>query len=125
KPLIVGFEIRADNTSSKPATMTLSPSVEPCDREAGEPLDLQGVVPGLLPNEISTNAVDVCRAAVKAYPDVARFRYELGRALLADGKVEVAKKAIQEAADKVHVRALFVLGSLNATGTGMPVNLQQ
>ncbi|TIO49842.1 MAG: peptidase C14 caspase catalytic subunit p20 [Mesorhizobium sp.] len=125
KPLIVGFEIRADNASSKPATMKLSPSVEPCDREAGEPLDLQGVVPGLLPNEISSNAVDVCRAAVKAYPDVARFRYELGRALLAVGKVDEAKKAIQEAADRGHVRAVFELGYLNATGTGMPANRRQ
>ncbi|RWB20982.1 MAG: peptidase C14 caspase catalytic subunit p20 [Mesorhizobium sp.] len=125
KPLIVGVEIRADNATSKQATMKLSPSVEPCDREAGEPLDLQGVVPGLLPNEISSNAVDVCRAAVKAYPDVARFRYQLGRALLVVGKVDEARKAIQEAADKGHVRAVFELGYLNATGTGMPANRKQ
>ncbi|TGS82657.1 peptidase C14 caspase catalytic subunit p20 [Mesorhizobium sp. M3A.F.Ca.ET.174.01.1.1] len=124
-PVEVGFEIRADNTPSKPATMKLSPNVDACDREAGEPLDLQGVVPGLLPNEISSNAVDVCQAAVKAYPDVARFRYQLGRALLAVGKVDQAKKEIQEAADKGHVRAVFELGYLNATGTGMPVNRKQ
>ncbi|RUU62305.1 peptidase C14 caspase catalytic subunit p20, partial [Mesorhizobium sp. M2C.T.Ca.TU.009.01.2.1] len=61
KPLIVGFEITADNTSSKPATMKLSPSVDPCDTQAGEPLDLQGVVPGLLPNEIGAGAVEACR----------------------------------------------------------------
>jgi len=122
KPLIVGFEIRADNTSPKPATMKLSPSVDPCDREAGEPLDLQGVVPGLLPNEVSSNAVDVCRAAVKAYPDVARFHYQLGRALLAVGKVDEAKKAIQEAADKGHVRAVFELGYLAASGIGTAVD---
>ncbi|TJW76065.1 MAG: sel1 repeat family protein, partial [Mesorhizobium sp.] len=122
KPLIVGVEIRADNTSSKQATMKLSPSVDPCDREAGEPLDLQGVVPGLLPNEISSNAVDVCRAAVKAYPDVARFRYELGRALLVVGKVEDAKKAIQEAADKGHVRAVFELGYIASSGIGTAVD---
>ncbi|TGV77689.1 peptidase C14 caspase catalytic subunit p20, partial [Mesorhizobium sp. M00.F.Ca.ET.149.01.1.1] len=125
KPLIVGFEIRADNTSSKPATMKLSPSVDPCDQAAGEPLDLQGVVPGLLPNEIGASAVDSCEAAVKAYPDVARFHYELGRALLAAGKVDEAKKAIKEAADKGHVRAVFELGYLNATGTGMPANRKQ
>jgi TPR repeat protein len=59
---------------------------------------------------------------VKAYPDVARFHYELGRALLAAGKVDEAKKAIQQAADKGHVRAVFELGYLNATGTGMPVD---
>jgi TPR repeat protein len=62
---------------------------------------------------------------VKAYPDVARFRYELGRALLAAGKVEEAKKAIEQAADRGHVRAVFELGYLNATGTGMPVNRKQ
>jgi TPR repeat protein len=118
----VGFEIRADSSSSKPATMKLSPSVDPCDQAAGEPLDLQGVVPGLLPNEIGAEAVKACEAAVKAYPDVARFRYELGRALLAAGKVDQAKKAIQEAADKGHVRAVFELGYLNATGTGMPAD---
>ncbi|TIU26507.1 MAG: sel1 repeat family protein, partial [Mesorhizobium sp.] len=35
------------------------------------------------------------------------------------------KKAIQEAADKGHVRAVFELGYLNATGTGMPANRKQ
>ncbi|TIP02605.1 MAG: peptidase C14 caspase catalytic subunit p20, partial [Mesorhizobium sp.] len=125
QPLIVGVEITADNTPSKPATMKLSPSVDPCDQKAGEPLDLQGVVPGLLPNEIGADAVEACRAAVKAYPDVARFHYELGRALLAAGKIDEAKKAIQDAADKGHVRAVFELGYLNATGTGMPANRKQ
>ncbi|WP_095197924.1 caspase family protein [Mesorhizobium carmichaelinearum] len=124
-PVEVGFEIRADSSSSKPATMKLSPSVDPCDQAAGEPLDLQGVVPGLLPNEIGAEAVKACEAAVKAYPDVARFRYELGRALLAAGKVEEAKKAIQAAADKGHVRAVFELGYFNATGTGMPIDRKQ
>ncbi|MDG4892154.1 caspase family protein [Mesorhizobium sp. WSM4976] len=122
KPLIVGFEIAADNTSSKPATMKLSPSVDPCDTEAGEPLDLQGVVPGLLPNEIGAGAVEACRAAVKAYPDVARFHYELGRALLAAGKVDEAKKAIQDAADKGHVRAVFELGYIASSGIGTAVD---
>lgn len=125
QPVEVGFEIRADSSSSRPATMKLSPSVDPCDQAAGEPLDLQGVVPGLLPNEIGTEAVKACEAAVKAYPDVARFRYELGRALLAAGKVEEAKKAIQAAADKGHVRAVFELGYFNATGTGMPADRKQ
>jgi TPR repeat protein len=121
----VGFEIRADSSSSKPATMKLSPSVDPCDTAAGEPLDLQGVVPGLLPNEIGAKAVEICEAAVKAYPDVPRFRYELGRALLAAGQVDQARKAIEEAARKGHVRAVFELGYLNATGTGMAIDRTQ
>ncbi|RWB10020.1 MAG: peptidase C14 caspase catalytic subunit p20 [Mesorhizobium sp.] len=124
-PVEVGFEIRADSASSKPATMKLSPSVDPCDSAAGEPLDLQGVVPGLLPNEIGASAVEVCEAAVKAYPDVPRFRFELGRALLAAGKVEEAKTAIEEAAKKGHVRAVFELGYMYATGTGMAIDRTQ
>ncbi|TIU68319.1 MAG: sel1 repeat family protein, partial [Mesorhizobium sp.] len=122
QPLIVGVEITADNTPSKPATMKLSPSVDPCDQKAGEPLDLQGVVPGLLPNEIGAGAVDACQAAVKAYPDVARFHYELGRALLAAGKVDEAKKVIQDAADKGHVRAVFELGYIASSGIGTAVD---
>ncbi|RWE93387.1 MAG: tetratricopeptide repeat protein [Mesorhizobium sp.] len=124
-PVEIAFEIRADSAVSKPAKMKLSPSVDPCDSAAGEPLDLQGVVPGLLPNEIGADAVKLCEAAVKAYPDVARFRYELGRALLAAGKVEQARKAIQQAADRGHVRAVFELGYLYATGTGVAVDRKQ
>ncbi|PAP94286.1 caspase family protein [Mesorhizobium wenxiniae] len=124
-PVEIAFEIRADSAVSKPAKMKLSPSVDPCDSAAGEPLDLQGVVPGLLPNEIRADAVKLCEAAVKAYPDVARFRYELGRALLAAGKVEQARKAIQQAADRGHVRAVFELGYLYATGTGVAVDRKQ
>lgn len=124
-PVEIAFEIRADSAVSKPAKMKLSPSVDPCDSAAGEPLDLQGVVPGLLPNEIGADAVKLCEAAVKAYPDVARFRYELGRALLAAGKVDQARKAIQQAADRGHVRAVFELGYLYATGTGVAVDRKQ
>ncbi|WP_394887193.1 caspase family protein [Mesorhizobium sp. AaZ16] len=122
----VAFEIRADNETSKPARMTLSPTVDPCDSAAGEPLDLQGVVPGLLPNEIvGADAVEACEAAVKAYPDVPRFRYQLGRALLATGNVDQAMTAFQEAADKGHVRALFQLGYMHSTGTGTAVDRKQ
>ncbi|TIP27617.1 MAG: tetratricopeptide repeat protein [Mesorhizobium sp.] len=124
-PVEIAFEIRADSAAAKPAKMKLSPSVDPCDLAAGEPLDLQGVVPGLLPNEIGADAVKLCEAAVKAYPDVARFRYELGRALLAAGKVDQARKAIQQAADRGHVRAVFELGYLYATGTGLAADRKQ
>ncbi|RUV69546.1 MAG: tetratricopeptide repeat protein [Mesorhizobium sp.] len=124
-PVEITFEIRADSAVSKPAKMKLSPTVDPCDLAAGEPLDLQGVVPGLLPNEIGADAVKLCEAAVKAYPDVPRFRYELGRALLAAGKVDQARKAIQQAADRGHVRAVFELGYLYATGTGVAVDRKQ
>jgi len=117
----VGFEIRVGN-AAKQATMKLSPNVDPCDQAAGEPLDLQGVVRGLMPSEIGGGAVEACEAAVKAYPDVARFRYELGRALLAAGRIDEARQAIQQAADKGHSRALFALGSIASSGMGTAVD---
>ncbi|MDG4883647.1 caspase family protein [Mesorhizobium sp. WSM4884] len=120
-PVEVGFEIRAGN-ASKPATLKLSPTVDPCDQAAGEPLDLQGVAAGRLTNEIGGGAVEACEAAVKTYPDVARFQYALGRALLAAGKVDEARKAIQDAADKGHVRAVFELGYIAFSGMGTAVD---
>ncbi|OBQ78930.1 caspase family protein [Mesorhizobium sp. WSM3873] len=116
-PVQIGFQIRGGN-ASKAAMMKLSPSVDPCDQAAGAPLDLQGVASGRLQNEIAGEAAEACQAAVKAYPDVARFRYELGRALLASGKVDEARKAIQEAADRGHVRAMFELGHIASSGIG-------
>lgn len=123
-PVEIGFQIRAGN-ASKQATLKLSPSVDPCDRAAGEPLDLQGVVPGRLANEIGDDAVELCQASVKAYPEIARFRYELGRALLASGKVDEARQAIQQAADKGYVRAVFALGSIASSGIGSAADPQQ
>jgi TPR repeat protein len=121
----VAFEIRADNGASTPAKMELSASIDPCDSAAGEPLDLQGVVPGLLPNEIAGDAVEACQAAVKAHPDVPRFRYQLGRALLAAGNIEQALEAFEEAAEKGHVRALYQIGYMHSTGTGVAVDRKQ
>ncbi|WP_318012146.1 caspase family protein [Mesorhizobium sp. CA14] len=116
-PVEVGFQIRVGN-AARQATVKLSPNVDPCDQAAGEPLDLQGVVPGRLPNEIGSGAVEACEAAVKSYPGIARFRYELGRALLASGRIDEARQAIQQAADKEHIRALFALGSIASSGMG-------
>ncbi|WP_051355389.1 caspase family protein [Mesorhizobium erdmanii] len=123
-PVEIDFQIRAGN-ASKRATMKLSPSVDPCDQAAGEPLDPQGVVSGRLENEIADGAVGACEAAVKAYPDIARFRYQLGRALLVAGNIDEARKAIQEASDKGHVRAIYELGHLASSGIGVVVNATQ
>ncbi|BCM22144.1 caspase family protein [Mesorhizobium sp. J8] len=120
-PVDIGFQIGVGN-AAKQATVKLSPNVDPCDQAAGEPLDLQGATPGRLPNEIGGGAVDACEAAVKSYPDIARFRYELGRALLAAGRIDEARQAIQEAADKGHIRALFALGSIASSGMAVDVS---
>ena len=46
-----------------------------------------------------------------------------GRALLASGRIDEAKQAIQEAADKGHVRAVYQLGYIAASGMGAAPDL--
>ena len=99
------------------ATIALAPALDECDRQAASPLDLQGVGPGKLPNEIdAARAIAACENAVAAYPNVARFAYQLGRAKLAAGKTEDAKALIERAASAKHTRATWELGNLAAFG---------
>ncbi len=121
-PGIVEFEVRADGGEASRAKATLQPVVDACDEAAAEPLDIQGVTAGRLPNEIGPEALDACRKAVEAHPGVPRFRYQHGRALLASGEVEAAMQAFAKAAYDGHVRAMFQLGYMHATGTGTAVD---
>ena len=106
------------------ATVVVAPELDPCDREAASPLDLQGVGQGKLPNEIDPGrAIAACERAVAAYPAVARFAYQLGRAELAKGETAAAKKLIEQAAVAKHTRAIWELGNLEAFGALGPVDL--
>jgi TPR repeat protein len=127
----VGSETRKDSFAlglagarRSAATITLAPQLDPCDREAASPLDLQGVGPGKLPNEIDpARAIAACQRATAAYPAVARFAYQLGRAELAKGETAAAEKLIAEAAAAKHTRATWELGNLAAFGALGPVDL--
>src|SRR5206468_10869541 len=46
------FALALAGTKTAAATVTVAPALDDCDREAASPLDLQGVGPGKLPNEI-------------------------------------------------------------------------
>ncbi len=95
-------------------------TVDPCDRLAGARFDTQGVVLGLYPNEIdAAKAVPACRAAVQRFPDVARFQYELGRALEAQGGYEEAASLYEKAGQAGHLVALSALGALYEQGHGV------
>ncbi len=127
----VGSEGRKDSfaltlvgASKASATVALAPTLDACDREAASPLDLQGVGPGKLPNEIdAVLAAQACRNAVAAYPGVARFAYQLGRALLAAGKTAQARSEIEKAASARHTRATWELGNLETFGALGPADL--
>ncbi|MBK9081533.1 MAG: caspase family protein [Rhizobiales bacterium] len=98
------------------AAVDLKPTMEACDAEAGAPLDLQGVARGRLPNEIDAKALEDCRSAAARQPDVARFRYQLGRALIAARKPAEARDQIAEAARRRHLRAIWEQGNFEAFG---------
>lgn len=98
------------------AALEVKPTLDPCDAEAAAPLDLQGVAGGKLPNEIQPAALAACRAATARAPEINRFHYQLGRALLADRKPAEARKAIDEAAGRRHLRAIWEQGNFLALG---------
>ena len=100
-----------------PVDIKVAVSVNDCDRLAAEPLDVQAVTEGVLPNEIDVPAaLKACRKAVDAYPDVARFKYQFARALYADGQFDEAISNLRSAYEQGHVRAGELLGRIYQLG---------
>jgi TPR repeat protein len=98
--------------------------VPACDEQAGEPLDPQGVTLGKLPNEIDAKpALAACGEAVAKFPEVVRYKYELGRAKLADKDVAGAIEQFNTAAGAGYTRAYYELGYLAERGLGRPQDL--
>ncbi|NKK77495.1 caspase family protein [Rhizobium leguminosarum] len=115
--------LQAANDDLPPATVTFKPVLDACDSAAAAPLDLQGVTAGKLPNEIDPSvAVPACTEAIKDYPEVARFVYQLGRAQLANREAKTAFATIKKAMDAGHVRAIDQLSSLYIVGASVPAN---
>jgi len=67
----------------------------------------------------SDAAIAACRAAVSAFPDEARFKYQLGRALGAAGKHAEASEWYERIADESYPAALADLGELYIAGKGV------
>lgn len=111
------FEVVIEAGAGVRAALPITAALDPCDIEAGAPLDLQGVVAGRLPNEIEPEAaLAACAAAVEAYPDVPRFVYQLGRAQLAGRQPKDAAATFKQAMEAGHVRASDSLAALYARG---------
>ena len=101
----------------KPLSIQVAASVNDCDRLAAEPLDVQGVTKGVLPNEIDVPAAKAaCAKAVADYPDVGRFKFEYARALFAEGDFAAAVDNLRQAYRQGHVRAGEWLGRMYQLG---------
>ncbi len=124
QPIRVVLGLRdPDGSAAGTANLSVRPRLDPCDVLAAEPLDLQGVAPGLQPNEIKADeAIAACTAAVAAYPDVPRFQFQLGRAHLAARNLPAAQVAIRVAHARGHARATFRMGYMAQHGVGEAVD---
>ena len=92
-------------------TVELTLELDPCDREAADHLDPEGVGPGRYPNEIDPEtALPACLEAVQRIPDVGRFHYQLGRVHLALRDFDAARASFGRARDLGHTRAFVALG---------------
>ena len=98
--------------------------LHPCDEFAGEPLDLQGVAPGVLSNEIDVERARAhCLAASADFPHVPRFLFQYGRAEYAAGNSAKARELFMLAANAGHIRAWHKLGKIEEYGAVGAVDL--
>ena len=67
-----------------------------CDWEVAHPSDPDHVGPGKGSGEVDTaRAIAACENAVSTHPDVARFHYQLGRALVRSSELETARVPLE------------------------------
>lgn len=86
-------------------------AVAKCDGIAGHPDDPDRVGPPAKREDINLpKAVQLCEAAHKADPSIARIQYQYGRVLFYSGQTERAMVEVKGAADAGHRQAQFVYG---------------
>ena len=94
-------------------TVALELRPDGCDFHAGDHLDPDGMGITRYPNEIEpATALAACEAATEASPEVGRFHFQKGRALLALRDLDAAEAAFEEARDLGHARAWYSLGTV-------------
>ena len=104
------FDILSENTLQ---TVQLTLDVDPCDFQAGDYLDPEGVGVARYPNEIEVApALAACQAAVAAQPDNGRFWYQLGRVQVAMRDLDGAETSFARAIGLDHTRAFVAMGLL-------------
>ena len=109
-----------DQPEAKPLVIAVAAQTNACDELAAEPLDIQAVTDGVYPNDIKVkDAMTACEKAISDFPAVARFKFQYGRVLYADGHYEAAVKMMRAALDQGHVRAGQFLGRLYQIGSGV------
>ncbi len=112
---------------------TLTPPDDPdeppgarCARLATHPRDATANVAGVSMSVLSRNAaaaVEACRRAVAAHPELPHYTALLARAEAARGNIAEAVRLFQDAADRGDGRALVSLGLMTSAGDGVNKDL--
>lgn len=93
------------------------PGVTGCDRLAANPPDPDRVTVGVERIDVDIPAaIAACRLAVKAYPQVARLSYQLGRVLFYDGQTASALESFNRAIELNYRQAKFLVGLIMTRG---------
>jgi predicted aspartyl protease len=99
-----------------------------CDGYAAAPSDVDPNTksPGIAFDKINpAQAIPSCIAALRRFPDNARFLFELGRAYERAGNLSSALEYYRKAADQNYVAAEYSLGTMYRDGRGVPKDNQQ
>ncbi len=100
--------------------------VEECDILAAHPDDPERYADGVADDEIVPKlAIMACEAALEEAPEEPRFRFQLGRALLAVGKKAEAFTHFQQASADDYAAAWAYLGDTYQYGLGVDANTQK
>lgn len=93
-------------------TVQVDLTPDPCDVQAADHLDPDGVGLARFANEIEPDAaVQACEAAVARDPQNGRFHYQLGRALNALRRYDEARSEWDKARELGHARASYAIGN--------------
>lgn len=98
-----------------------------CERLATHPRDATANNPGVALSELARNApvaVEACRKAAAAHPEMPHYAALLARALTANGQRAEAIRLYGAAAERGNLRALVSLGLITETGDGAPKDVR-
>ncbi len=96
------------------------PPVHDCDVLAADPYDLAKKAEGVDLNAIdAASAKLACEKALETYPGVARFQFQLGRAVQKSGSYTEAAKYYRAAAEQGYGSAMYICGTLYSDGLGV------
>ncbi|HUG61474.1 MAG TPA: caspase family protein [Methylomirabilota bacterium] len=115
-------EARRMLSSLTPADDPDMPPGTRCAQLATHPRDATANVAGVSMAVLSRNAVaavEVCRRAVAAHPELPHYQALLARSEAARGNIDEAVNLFQAAADRGDGRALVSLGLMTAAGDGV------